>query len=205
MPRGRPRDQEARQRILDATFELVGSGDPGSATIDEIAARAEVAKQTIYRWWPSRTAVVLDALVDGTMRATPFRETNDVRADFAAHLRSVIRLFDSPTGRLIRELLAESQSDEPIAEEFRRRFWGPRRDLSAARLRRGVELGQIRPDVDGEIVLDAIYGPPWLRLMVGHRRLRPSDARRIVDAVWRGIALPGGTDGADGTDRADGS
>ena len=188
MPRGRSRDEAARQRVLEAAFELVGTKGPGEVAINDIAAAAQVAKQTIYRWWPSRTAVILDALVVGTMQATPFRETDDIRADFEAHLRTVIRLFTSPTGQLIREMLAEAQTDPMIAEEFQERFWRPRRELSLARLRRGIELGQIRGDLDLEIALDAIYGPLWLRLVIGHRRLSSADATRITAAIWPGIA-----------------
>lgn len=174
--------------MLDAAFELVGSGGPGEISVNAIAEEAGVAKQTIYRWWPSRTAVVLDALVEGTMRATPFGESDDLRADFRRHLESVVRLFASPTGSIIRELVAEGQSDPAIAEELRKRFWGPRRELSLARLQRGIDRGQIRPDIDPELVLDAIYGPFWLRLMIGHLPMRRADARRVVDAVWDGIA-----------------
>lgn len=188
MPRGRPRDEDARRRILEAAFELVGAHGPGEVSINAIAEAAAVAKQTIYRWWPSRTAVVLDALVQGTMKATPFPETDDLRSDFEAHLRSVIRLFDSPTGHIVRELLAEAQADPAIAEEFRQRFWQPRRELSLARLRRGIELGHIRVDVDHEIVLDAIYGPLWTRLVVGHLPMGPADASQITGAIWPGIA-----------------
>lgn len=187
MPRGRSRDEDARQRVLDAAFELVGANDPGQVSINDIAATAEVAKQTIYRWWPSRTAVILDALVVGTMKATPFRETDDIRADFEAHLRTVIRLFNSPTGRIVREMLAEAQADTTIADEFRERFWQPRRDLSANRLTRGIELGQIRGDIDHEIVLDAIYGPLWTRLMIGHLPLSSVHAAKITSAIWPGI------------------
>lgn len=187
MPRGRKRDQDAHQRILDETFALVGAMEPGKVSINEIAAAAGVAKQTIYRWWPSRTAVILDSLVVGTMKATPFPETDDIRADFQAHLRTVIRLFNSPTGRIVREMLAEAQTDEIIATEFRQRFWQPRRELSAARLQRGIERGQIRSDIDEEIVLDAIYGPLWARLMIGHLPLTSAHAQRITDAIWPGI------------------
>lgn len=190
MARGRTRDEDAEQRVLAAAFELVGSRPPGEVGINDIAAAANVAKQTIYRWWPSRTAVILDALVVGTMKATPFPETDDIRADFDAHLRTVIRLFNSPTGHIVREMLAEAQTYPAIAEEFRQRFWQPRRDLSRARLRRGVELGQVRDDLDDEIVLDAIYGPLWTRLTIGHLPLRASDATGITAAIWPGIALP---------------
>ena len=187
MPRGRTRDEEAQARILDAAFELVGR-DGGDVTINAIAKNAKVAKQTIYRWWPSKTAVVLDALVQGTMRATPFTETNDIKSDFEKHLRTVIKLFNSPTGRVICELLAQGQSDNDIANEFRERFWQPRRDLSLDRLTRGIELGEIRPDIDHEVVLDAIYGPLWVRLFIGHLPMKTADAKRIVDAMWPGIA-----------------
>ncbi|MFV1991847.1 MAG: TetR/AcrR family transcriptional regulator, partial [Acidimicrobiales bacterium] len=190
MPRGRKRDENARRRILDAAFELVGSSGQGTVTINDIAASANVAKQTIYRWWPSRTAVILDALVVGSMKATPFKQTDDVRADFRTHLRGVIRLFNSPTGSLIRELVAASQADDDIAEEFRTRFWAPRRELSLLQLRRGIEGGQIRSDVDVEAVLDAIYGPLWLRMMIGHIPLNQRNADSILDVIWPGIAVP---------------
>lgn len=189
MPRGRTRDADAERRVLEAAFELVGSRTPGEVGINDIAAAANVSKQTIYRWWPSRTAVILDALVIGTMKATPFEASDDIRADFEAHLRTVIRLFNSPTGRIVREMLAEAQTDDAIAEEFRQRFWQPRRDLSLARLERGMELGQIRGDIDHHIVLDAIYGPLWTRLMIGHLPMRPADAARITAAIWPGIAI----------------
>lgn len=187
MPRGRTRDEDARGRILDAALSLVGtSTDP--ATINDIAAAAGVAKQTIYRWWPTRTAVILDALVAATMKATPFPTTSDIRSDFESHLRSVIRLFNSPTGSVIRELVGQFQSDAAAQEEFRQRFWEPRRALSRMHLARGVDVGLIRSDVDTEVVLDTLYGPLWSSLLIGHRALRISDAARIVEVVWAGVA-----------------
>ena len=135
MPRGRTRDEDAHRRILEATYELIGSGDAGTAKVDDIAKAAGVAKQTIYRWWPSRTAVIFDALLDGTVQATPLGASDDLREDFTNHLRDVIRVFNSPTGRLIREMLAASAHDPDTAEEFRQRFWAPRRARSKASLR----------------------------------------------------------------------
>ncbi len=189
MPRGRTRDEDARKRILDTAFKLVGASPAGQVGINDIASGANVAKQTIYRWWPSRTAVILDALVVGTMKATPFPETEDLRADFGTHLVTVIQLFNSPTGLIIREMLAGAQTDEALATEFRERFWQPRRDLSQARLARGIELGQIRNDLDHEIVLDAIYGPLWTRLCIGHLPLSSSHAASITSAIWPGISV----------------
>lgn len=188
MTRGRPRDEAARERVLAAAFSLAGDSSTGRVGVNDIAASANVAKQTIYRWWPSRTAVLLDALVTGTMRATVFPETRNVRRDFETHVGSVITLFASPTGSVIRELLSNSLAEPAIAAEFRDRFWQPRRELSRARLERGIRLRQVRADVDPERVLDAIYSPVWTRLIVGHAPLEPADAKRIVAAVWDGIA-----------------
>ena len=142
MGRGRTRDEDARDRILEAAFRLVGEEGPARVRIDAIAEAAGVGKQTIYRWWPTKTAVVMEALVTQTMAETPFPDTGDARADLRVHLRSVIRVFRSPTGCVIRELVAEAQGDPAVAEEFRARFWQPRRELSTACLRGGIARGR---------------------------------------------------------------
>ncbi len=188
MPRGRTRDEAAHRRILEATYELIGSGDASHAKVDDIAKAAGVAKQTIYRWWPSRTAVIFDALLDGTVQATPLAHTDDPRADFTTHLQGVIRVFNSPTGQLIREMLAASAHDPQTAEEFRQRFWAPRRSRSTARLQAAIEAGQVRGDIDVELTLDALYGPLWLRLTVGHVASTRRHAAALVDTVFDGIA-----------------
>src|SRR5690242_17130351 len=171
MGRGRPRDEDARRRILDAALRLIGQHGPAQVRIDAVANAAGVGKQTIYRWWPTKTAVVLDALVEQTMADTPFPDTGDTRADLRTHMLAVVRLFRSPTGAVIRELVAESQADPAVAAEFRTRFWQPRRNLSAACVRAGIERGQVRADLPVEITLDALYGVLWVRALIGHRKL----------------------------------
>ncbi len=187
MTGGRPRDEGARRRILEAALRLVGEQGPASVRIDAIAAAAGVGKQTIYRWWPTKTAVVLDALVEETMAETPFPDTADTRADLRTHMLAVVRLFRSPTGCVIRELVAESQGDPAVAAEFRARFWQPRRNLSADCVRAGIERGQVRPDLPVETTLDALYGMLWMRLLVGHRELDDPSVDEILDVMWPGM------------------
>jgi AcrR family transcriptional regulator len=188
MGRGRTRDEDARDRILAAAFRLVGEEGPAKVRIDAIAEAAGVGKQTIYRWWPTKTAVVMEALVTQTMAETPFPDTGDTRTDLRGHLLSVVRVFRSPTGCVIRELVAEGQGDPAVAEEFRARFWQPRRELSTACLRRGIARGEVRKDVPLETALDAIYGVLWVRLLIGHRALDRRVVDQILDVTWPGIA-----------------
>src|SRR5919109_2761370 len=187
MAAGRPRDAAAERRILDATFRLIGERGCGQVRIDDIASAAGVGKQTIYRWWPTRSAVVLDALLAATLVDTPFPLTDSARGDFRTHLRSVARLFASPSGALIREMVAESQADPAVADDFRTRFWAPRRELSLARLERGIAEGQVRRDIPREPALDALYGPLWIGLLVSHRALEGRYADEVLDAVWAGV------------------
>jgi AcrR family transcriptional regulator len=188
MPRGRTRDTDAEQRILDATIELLSQRGAGKVRIDDIALAASVGKQTIYRWWPSRNAVVIDALLHLSTQETPLRDTGDLRADLRHHMRAVVRLFTSTTGPLIRELVAEGQGDAEVAEEFRRRFWAPRRDLTVQAMRRGIERGQVRADIDLEAVLDALYGPMWTRLLIGYAPVNHRLVDELLGVVWPGVA-----------------
>jgi hypothetical protein len=107
-------------------------------------------------------------------------------------MRSVVTLFRSPTGELIRELVAEAQGDPDVGDEFRRRFWDPRRQLSTDALRRGTERGQVRPDIDVDAALDAIYAPIWTRLLIGYGPIDRRLVDHILDVVWPGIAAEPG-------------
>src|SRR3954451_22458532 len=188
MPRGRTRDTDAQRRILDATIELLGTQGNGQVRMDDIAAAAGVGKQTIYRWWPSKHAVVIDALLDRSTKDTPFTDSGDARRDLRRHMRGVVRVFASPTGALIRELVAESQVDDRIAGEFVERFWQPRRDLSTAFLLRAIDRGEVRGDIDVEAALDAIYSPLWTRLLIGHGPVDNRVVDDILAIVWPGLA-----------------
>lgn len=188
MPRGRSRDNAAQDRILDATFELLSSPERGSIRIDDIAEAAQVGKQTIYRWWPSRDAVAMAALLRGTLTATPFPDTGDAHRDFRRHLRLVAELFASPVGSLIRNVVGDAQKSAAAASDFLEGFWAPRRALSIACLERGIDRGEVRPDVDVELVLDALYGPLWTRLLFGHLPVTTAIADACVDLVWPQVA-----------------
>src|SRR2546422_1779101 len=117
----RTRDEAARQRVLNAASDLVCRLGPQSVTIDEMAAAAGVGKQTIYRWWPSKSAVVMDALIELT-DPEPVAMPDSARDAIRLQMRRVARMFASRQGQLIKELVADAQGDPDLAEDFRTRF-----------------------------------------------------------------------------------
>jgi hypothetical protein len=93
-------------------------------------------------------------------------------------------MFASRNGELIRELVADSQGDPKVAEDFRNRFFAHRRARGAATLERGVSRGELRSDLNVERALDVLYGPLWLRLLIPHASLSPAAADQILELVW---------------------
>ncbi|MFT7598852.1 MAG: AcrR family transcriptional regulator [Acidimicrobiales bacterium] len=191
MPKTGPkRDLEAEERILSATRGLICTKGPGQVTINEIAAEALVGKQTIYRWWPSKSALVIDALERLFEDENPFPETGTAKEDVRIQMRRVAKMFSSPTGSIIRELVAESQGDPAVAEQFRVRFFAERRLRAAAALQAGVDRGQVRDGLDIEAAIDMLYAPLWLRMLIGHQPLSQRSVDTILDQAWPALGSP---------------
>jgi AcrR family transcriptional regulator len=184
----RTRDEDARRRILAATRHLLHERGPLQVGIDDIAREADVGKQTIYRWWRSKTAVVLDALGEITEPELRFPDTGSTEEDLRREMRQVTRVLSSDVGPLVREIVAAAQGDAQVAEDLRTRVFAHRRRLAADTLRRGMARGEVRDDLDLEAAIDALYAPLWLRLIMGHQPLSPKAADAVVDVVWPGLS-----------------
>src|SRR5579859_3254382 len=157
--RGRQRSAEAEAAILKAAAELFSKKPLSAVTSEAIAERAGVSKATLYKWWPNKTLVALDAFGAQLAAESVIHNTGSVRRDFKLQLREAIAFFTSPLGGMLRQFLAEGQSDPEFLALFRTRFLKPRRDALLVIWRRGVERGEVRPEPDGELVLDLIFGP----------------------------------------------
>jgi len=168
-------------------MELLSRQPLGDVTADAIAERAGVSKATIYKWWPNKNLVALDALGAYSVEKLTIPNTGSARQDFTEQLRDSIAFYTSPIGRLSCQFLAEGQSDADFLKLFRDRFLKPRRDNLLTIWQRGVERGDIRADVDRELVLDLIFGPMVYRLLAGHGPLDETQATAIIDAVFRGL------------------
>jgi AcrR family transcriptional regulator len=185
--RGRRRSLEAEAAILKATLYLLERQPLRKVTADAIAHRAGVSKATIYKWWPNKSLVALDAYLAGMTEQVPTPDTGSAELDFTWQLKSLMAFYTSPLGRLFGQFIAEGQSDPAFLALFRQRFLYVRRNAARVMWQRGVDRGEIREEVDGEIVLDLIYGPMIFRLLAGHGSLGERDSEAVVAAVFGGL------------------
>lgn len=194
--RGRPRSEKAHTAILEAAAELLLARGLSAVSMDAVAQRAGVSKATIYRWWPTKETLALDALYSEWAAARPYpRDTGALRGDLLSLLRPWARLAGSrPYGRVIAALITEAQTDPAFAAEYRERFVEPRRDLARAIFRRAIQRGEIPADTKIEVALDLLYGPLYHRLLHGHAPLNERFVRDVIDTALDGIA---GTRGRD--------
>jgi AcrR family transcriptional regulator len=191
--RGRPRSEKAHAAILAAAAELLLARGLGAVSMDAVAEQAGVSKATIYRWWPTKETLALDALYHewDTARPSP-RDTGSLRGDLLALLRPWIRRVRArPYGQVMAALITEAQTDPAFAEQYRARFVDPRREPARALFGRAIERGEIPPDAPVEVVLDLIYGPLYHRLLHGHAPLSDRFVQAAVDSALAGlIAAP---------------
>lgn len=192
-PRGRPRSERARRAILKAAGELLERDGFSAVTVEAISARAGVSKATVYRWWPNKAAVVTDSFLDLIAPEIRFASTGCVREDLLRQMRALTQVFAGKHGRIIVSLVAAGHSDPEIAATFRARWTAKRRDEVRSVLSQGVENGELREDLDLDAAMDALYGPIYYRLLVGHAPLDEAFVNTLVDHVIKGIRA---TDGA---------
>ena len=187
------RNEASRLSILDATLRLLADENMTmkSLSIEAIAKEAGVGKTTIYRWWPSKAAVVVDAFMENHLVHTPVRTDVSVPEALALHLRSLIHQYAGPAGRLVSQLLAESQYDPETLAMFRERFFDNRYWTIIELVQRGVDNGELSPALDARIVSEMLYAPVYHRLLIGHRPLDDQFADDLIATVLElGAAKP---------------
>lgn len=168
---GRPRCQLARAAILEATVRLLERLPLQNLAIECIAREAGVGKATIYRWWPNKAAIVIDAFFEQVARQTEYDDRLSATDAIRLQVARVVKIMSGPQGRVVAQIIAEGQSDPRVLEHFRAVFLRGRRELARALVRRGIVRGEFSPDLDVEAAIDMIYGSVWYRLMVGHQPL----------------------------------
>jgi AcrR family transcriptional regulator len=190
--RGRPRSEGSRRAILGATSELMQEHSLNAISMDAIARRAGTSKATIYRWWPSKELLALDALFsEWEPQQADIHDTGSLPGDLLALIGPwAHRLGTQPYGRVIAALVSKARNDPEFAEEYRVRFVVPRREPARLIFTRAVSRGEIPADTDIEAVLDLLYGPFYHRLLQGHAPLTDRFAQTIVDYIVAGVSRP---------------
>ncbi len=187
LARGRHRSLEAKASILKAVLHLLERRPLRRVTADAIAQRAGVSKATIYKWWPNKAQVALEAYLGCMAERVATPDTGSAEVDFTIQLQSLTAFYTSRSGRLFCQFIAEGQSDPAFLAMFRERFLYARRDAARVMWRRGVERKEIREDLDAEIVLDLVYGPTIFRLLAGHGLLNDNESAKMIEALFSGV------------------
>jgi AcrR family transcriptional regulator len=189
--RGRPRDTGVDERILASTFrQLVEVGYAG-LSIESVASDAGVAKTTIYRRYPTKRDLVVAALRESTPFPAPSLDL-PAREALEAFVRGAVSvLIESGAFRVLGSLLVEDQRHPGLLEVFRQRILDPRRAMVETMLRRGIERGELRGDVDPlivtEMIAGAVFGHHVILGLKGDERWITS----LVDHVWSAIGADG--------------
>ena len=194
-PRGRPRRAAVEQTVLAATMDLLDEVGARGTTVSAIAARSGCSRTTIYRRWPSRDAIILEALrmaAGGTPE--DIAEAVALERELGSTIRAAARrgatIYGSSIMRAVLPLIArELLAGSPIGERYLAEVFGPIRQAAKARLGDAVIRGEIAPDVDGDLVFDLVFGAMMYRLLVGER-LDAAVADALAELVIRGAAGP---------------
>jgi AcrR family transcriptional regulator len=186
------RSERSRRAILTAATDLVHEVGYRKLTIEAIAARAGVGKQTIYRWWPSKGAVVLDgflAAVNENPDDLSLPDTGDVAADIRGVVRAIVAELADPTlSGTTRAFMTEMQDDAEFADMVRERVLGPQLQAIADRLRTAQQAGQLRADLDLPVAVELLVGPLYHRWLLRTAPLTEDYADTVTELALRALA-----------------
>jgi len=184
---GRPRSEKTKNAILSAAYDLLLENGFGAVTIEKIAEKAGVSKATIYKWWSNKAAVVMDAFFDAAVVRLPVPDTGSTMNDIIIQVSNLANFLTSREGKVINEIIAEGQFDPKLAETYRAVYFKPRRLDSRHILERGISRGELKEDLDIELVMDLVFGPLFYRLLITGDIVDENFIRNMVTCAFNGI------------------
>lgn len=173
--------------VIRATSLLMHEVGLRAMTTDEISARSGVSKATIYKWWPNKYAVAIEAFLTEMMAESPDPDTGSAREDFRLAIRGVARFYSGPSAHVFAQLIGVAQSDARVQSELREHLVAPRRELMRQIWDRGVARGELRSDADADAAVDLLIGSVLYRLLMGHAPLDEKAADALVDTLVGGL------------------
>jgi AcrR family transcriptional regulator len=187
---GRPRNEATRLLILKTALELLKTETLQSITIEAIAKAAGVSKATIYRWWTSKASIVIDAFIEHHIVRTPMRHDLPPGEAIVDHMQHLIEQYSGWPGKIVAQILGEAQSQPSIGREFRERFHYGRRAVVREAIERWRVSGQIDRNIDTEMLMDILYSPIYMRLLVGHAPLDEKFATQLPTFIFSLLNVP---------------
>ncbi|WP_067479057.1 TetR/AcrR family transcriptional regulator [Actinomadura hibisca] len=189
-PDPRRRNEKSHRAIVTAALDLCVERGYGQVTMEAIAAQAGVSKKTIYRWWPSKGAVVLEGIAELVGEVTPFLDTGDIVADLTTQLTAVLdHMMTGPRSAVYAGVIAESHHDRELVGALSAMV-GPRIEAARERLRRAREQGQLAADADVDLIIDLLYGPLYYRLLLHLEPYSPERIRMVIERTLAVFAPP---------------
>lgn len=175
-----PRGAAVRANVLAATLAELGDVGYAALSVEAVAERAGVHKTTVYRRWPDRETLVIDALTDHVAAERPIPDTGDIEMDLLDLIRSLVRLVNDPAERARMTVLFSDAARLPEIAQIKRRFYADRLGRAEPVIARAVERGQLPADVDPDELLKTLIAPLHLKLLVTEEPIDDSTADRAV-------------------------
>jgi AcrR family transcriptional regulator len=187
--RGRPSSEAAASHaaIMDAVYELLQEKSVRDLTMEAVAKRAGVGKPTLYKWWPSKGALVFAMFHERIASQGDLLAETTAEATIRAKALGLIREFNGLFGKVMADLIAEGQSDPAILRELYEQHMRARRAGTVADVERGKANGEFRADTDPNLLIDAIFAPLFFRLLLQHAPLTEQYGQALADQVFRGV------------------
>lgn len=184
---GRPRSEKSRKAILDATRRLLTHTPLGELSIEAIAKKAKVGKTTIYRWWPNKAAVAMEAFTEqpGLQNIVP--SSAPAPEAIVRQLENLVRQLRGQNGRIVAGIIAESQSNEEVLDLLYEKFLKERVATLYTNVEKGKKEGVFRQDIDTDIAIDMLLGPLFLRVLSGEHGMDNSFAERYPSQAVNGL------------------
>ncbi|MEW1893720.1 MULTISPECIES: TetR-like C-terminal domain-containing protein [unclassified Streptomyces] len=187
--RGRRPAEEVRAEVLHTVGELLLTEGTSRLTFERVAKASGASKTTLYKWWPSIGALALDGYFHAVEDTLAFPDTGDIRADLLTQLHAFAEVMTrTPGGRVLTELIGASQTDAQLAASYRSLYSAERRRLAGERLRQAQAQGQIRPDVDVQVMVDQLWGAIYHRLLIPDEPVTEGFVTALVDNLLLGVA-----------------
>jgi AcrR family transcriptional regulator len=185
---GRPRDEEVRKRLLRAASELLEEVGFSSVTVDLIAERAGASKATVYRWWPNKASILVEAFRDAVSPDFPFTDTGSLSCDISNQLCRFARFLQTRRGKLLAAFVVGAQEDREVAAALRECWIAPLRKRGTAVLDQYRQRGELSAGIDLNLVQDMMYAPLYYNLLTGYSPITEAYAEMLTETLLKGLA-----------------